>query len=188
MITKVCSHCGKRFPCTDEFFHKSKDHSGQHKNICRNCVSAYMKKYYKAKPKKNMYSDQRKSYIDKYRNTFKGDMSSKIACIKRSAKFHNHVPSNRLTLTIDEFMDIAIKFNYKCAYCNTPYNLVPSMIVRFSHNGSLSKNNTVISCSKCNKHKLSQTSHKSFEDWYKSQPFYSQERYNKIINHTKESK
>ena len=127
-----------------------------------------------------------REYMNKYINAYYGYYSTKISNIKRSAKVNNDIPKSRLTLTTDEFLEILEKFSFACCYCGqTNIELVPSMIVRFSHNGSLSRSNTVPSCSKCNRHKLSQTSHKSFEKWYKSQPFYSQERYNKIINHIK---
>lgn len=129
-----------------------------------------------------------REYMNKYINTYYGHFSTKISNIKRSAKVNNNIPKSRLTLTTDEFLKTLEKFNC-CAYCGlTNIELVPSMIVRFSHNGSLSRNNTIPSCSKCNKHKLSQTSHKSFEEWYLKQPFYDIDRYNKILNHTRESK
>lgn len=191
MITKTCNTCLKTLPATTDYFHKSKNHKYNLKNTCRWCCSKKMHIYNSNRLKTTESKKQHDKNVQAYRNTIRGRASLRISCIKRSARYYNKVPNSRLTLTTEEFMRILHIFEMKCAYCGISISeteLVPSMIVRFSHGGSLNYQNTVISCSKCNKHKLSQTSHKSFEQWYKSQPFYSQDRYNKILNHTKESK
>lgn len=131
---------------------------------------------------------QRK-YMKTYINTNYGFYSTKIANMKRSFKANNkNISADRLTLTTNEFIRIIIKFDYKCAYCGLQTDrLVPSMVVRFSHNGSLNYFNTVSSCQSCNNSKLDRTRlpQSSFEEWYEVQTFYSRERYNKIIEHTK---
>lgn len=186
MLIKVCNVCLKSFPATTEYFHVSKNHKYNLKNTCKNCCSQYAKMYNANKRKSNEFKQKHNLNVKAYRNTYKGNISFKISCIKRSARFHNKVNNNRLTLTTDEFIQIIEKFSHKCSYCGqTNVELIPSMIVRFSHNGNLCKTNTVASCHKCHVLKLQQTKCKSFEQWYQSQPFYSQERYNKILNHIK---
>lgn len=128
-----------------------------------------------------------RTYMSKYINSFYGKYSIKISNIKRSTKSKNNTPNSKLTLTTDEFIQILEFFNFECAYCGqTNIELIPSLITRFSHGGALEFNNVVCSCSYCNNSKLNKRK-LSFQQWYSLQPFYSQERYYKILQHiTKE--
>lgn len=189
MITKTCTKCNNTYPCNSDYFHKSKQHKFGYKNICKNCCSKYMKSYNLNQPKYKSNKTTR-DYINKYRQTIKGDISHKISVAKRSYKFqhYNKVSDSRLTLTTDQFMSICDYFNWSCAYCGKDLSKPTiSMVKRFSHGGDLEFNNVVCSCSECNKHKLSKTKHEffegCFEDWYKSYKYFSQDRYEIILNH-----
>lgn len=46
MITKICRVCGQEKPETEEYFHKSKTHSGGFTTICKSCKIEYDKEYY----------------------------------------------------------------------------------------------------------------------------------------------
>lgn len=132
-------------------------------------------------------SEYQRKYMKSYINTNYGFYSTKITNMKRSFKANNkNVDSSRLTLTTNEFIKIIIRFSGKCAYCGTSTDkLIPSMVVRFSHGGNLEFSNTLCACKACSKSKLDRTRlpQSSFEEWYKVQPFYSKERYDKIIQH-----
>lgn len=184
MIYKTCSKCNISYPCNSDYFHKSKEHKYGYKNICKSCVSTYMKLYKIHNTKPSEYKYQ---YINKYRETLKGSISHKISTTKRSYRFQNRYGNieNRLTLTTNEFLDIYLNvFDMKCAYCGE-YIPKPtiSMVKRFSHGGDLEYNNVVCSCYECAKNKIYKTSHEDFRTWYKKYKYFSQDRYETILNH-----
>lgn len=145
-----------------------------------------MKSYKIQNPKPSEYKYE---YINKYRETLKGNISHKISTTKRSYRFQNYYTNieDRLTLTTDQFLNIYLNvFHMSCAYCG---GYIPkptiSMIKRFSHGGNFEYNNVVSSCYKCNKNKLYRTSHDDFHTWYSNYKYFSEERYKTILNHIK---
>lgn len=184
MVYKTCSKCNISYPCTSDYFHKSKEHKYGYKNICKSCVSLYMQKYKIENPKP---SDYKLDYITKYRDSLKGSISHKLSCTKRSYKFQNNLASNnRLTLTTNQFMSICDKFNWCCAYCGKPLSKPTiSMVERFSHGYNLEYHNVVCSCHECNKLKLSKTSHTSFDQWYTNYKHFDFDRFDAILAHIK---
>ncbi|WP_346938210.1 hypothetical protein [uncultured Clostridium sp.] len=188
MITKECNTCHKLLPCTSEYFHKSKQHSGGYKNQCKKCVSTYMKEYNKTKPNKPYkYNPHNNQYVYKYRKTFKGLISYRISNIKRIGKFYFDIKPHQATLTTDQFIEILDKFSHSCSTCGAVGDMLPCLVKRLSHNGLIIYRNCIPMCKVCLS-KYHQSKPRTFEQWYIKQPFYSQDRYNKIINHTKESK
>ncbi len=67
-------------------------------------------------------------------------------------------------------------WNHQCAYCGAEENLTIDHIVPQSKGGMDFTKNVVCCCHSCNQDK----SHTPWEEWYFSQDFFSQERYEKI--------
>lgn len=62
------------------------------------------------------------------------------------------------TFTWSEFMRIARKFDYRCAYCGVkPERLDPDHVVPLSRGGSNAPSNLLPSCTPCNSHKGAMT-------------------------------
>ena len=72
--------------------------------------------------------------------------------------------------------NIKDNWNNKCAYCNSENNLTLDHIIPQSKGGTNFTKNIVCCCHSCNQSK----GHNSWEQWYFSQEFFSQENYEKI--------
>ena len=68
------------------------------------------------------------------------------------------------------------KWEYQCAYCGASTNLTIDHVVPRAKGGADFTNNVVCCCAPCNQDK----GHKSWEEWYFSQDFFSEKRYEKI--------
>lgn len=66
----------------------------------------------------------------------------------------------------------------KCAYCGSDQNLTLDHIIPQSKGGSDTTKNVVCCCHSCNQDKA----HTPWEDWYLSQEFFSEEKYERIKN------
>ena len=72
--------------------------------------------------------------------------------------------------------DIKEKWNWKCAYCGDKNNLTIDHVVPRAKGGTDFTKNVVCCCHSCNQSK----SHSPWEEWYLSQDFFDNEKYNKI--------
>lgn len=72
------------------------------------------------------------------------------------------------------------KWNNKCAYCESTENLTIDHIVPQSKGGLDLLENVVCCCKSCNSSK----GHIDWKDWYKSQSFFNEERFNTIMDWT----
>lgn len=68
------------------------------------------------------------------------------------------------------------QWNNKCAYCDSDQNLTLDHVVPRSKGGIDYTENVVCCCNSCNVSK----SHTNWEEWYSNQPFYDEDRKNKI--------
>lgn len=66
----------------------------------------------------------------------------------------------------------------KCAYCGSEDNLTLDHIIPRSKGGEDSTNNVICCCHSCNQSK----GHNSWEEWYSSQEFFNEIKYQKILN------
>ena len=84
-------------------------------------------------------------------------------------------------LTHQEWKEILIYFGGECAYCGcTPSRrkkLTKDHLVPISAGGETRPYNIVPACASCNSSKGT----KDFKDWFMKQPFFSQERLNRIF-------
>ena len=70
------------------------------------------------------------------------------------------------------------KWKHKCAYCESTEYLTIDHIVPQSKGGSDFLTNVLCCCRRCNNSK----SHTDWIEWYSSQDFFTEERYDVIIN------
>ena len=70
------------------------------------------------------------------------------------------------------------KWKHKCAYCESTECLTIDHIVPQSKGGSDFLTNVLCCCRRCNNSK----SHADWIEWYSSQDFFTEERYDVIIN------
>lgn len=69
------------------------------------------------------------------------------------------------------------KWKHKCAYCESTEYLTIDHIVPQSKGGSDFITNVLCCCRRCNNSK----SHINWEEWYSSQDFFTEERYDVIL-------
>lgn len=69
------------------------------------------------------------------------------------------------------------KWNYKCAYCESERDLTIDHIIPQVKGGSDFTRNVVCCCKSCNHSK----GHNSWEEWYKNQEFFTEDRFNSIL-------
>lgn len=191
------------FPCTTEYYYKSNMNSidGLH-TWCKECSrkKALEQKinkpeYYKQKDKERYDRDKdyRKKLNQKF-NLLNPGRKNEIreAYIKKHPEKQTEYrlrrePKNH-KISKKEWNDCQKYFDYKCAYCGLPLTehwVTYKGIIKLGnfhkeHNNDKGANdlsNCVPSCESCNCKKWSF----DFEEWYRSYPHFSQERYNKII-------
>ena len=78
------------------------------------------------------------------------------------------------------------EFNYECAYCGSKENLNMEHLIpqrkcaaEYPEITDLQEN-LIVNCQNCN---MSRNDTTPIQNWYKKQPFYTEERFNKIIEH-----
>ena len=113
-------------------------------------------KIYNTKNKKKLLDRRRKLYYEKeneysrlYIKTDRGKVTVQRNKAKRRAKERNIIS----TLTFQEWEDVLIEFNHKCAYCNNKTELVKEHIIPISKGGNNIRENVVPSCGICNSKK-----------------------------------
>ena len=77
--------------------------------------------------------------------------------------------------------DIKENWGFKCANCGSEHHLTIDHIVPRAKGGTDFTKNCLCACHSCNQDK----SHSPWEEWYKNQEFFSQEKYDKIKNWVK---
>lgn len=81
------------------------------------------------------------------------------------------------TFTVDQWKQIKIYFNNKCAYCGKELPLTQDHFKALSEGGEYTINNIIPVCQSCNSSK----SIKNFFDWYPNYEFYNKEREKSIL-------
>ena len=86
--------------------------------------------------------------------------------------------NNGFVLTNVEWQENLEYFDHSCAYCGSKENITKDHIIPLTKGGTTSKSNMIPACNSCNTSKLNH----DFENWYKKQSFFTDERFNKIMN------
>lgn len=112
--------------------------------------------------------------IRRNENRTKKKHSDFIGCQKRRGE-------DNPEFTHQEWKETLIFFNGECAYCGcTPrrgQRLTRDHLEPVSHGGRTVQGNIIPACSSCNSSKGAE----DFKDWFMAQPFFSQERLNRIF-------
>ena len=195
ILTKTCTKCGNTLPATTEFYHKSKKGKYGLQSQCKKCIKQYnenhkeqilkyAKQYYEENKEhqkniKRQYYEKNKQYYKKkwkeYTKTPKGKTTLFNAFTKR--RFNEQTQGNGITG--DQWLEMMRYFDWKCAYSGITLNKDTRSI---DHITPLTKGgeheiwNLVpmyrpYNCSKNAKDLL---------EWYKEQPFFSEDRLQKI--------
>lgn len=190
---KRCSKCGKIQPL--ENFGKNKNATDGLNYQCKSCLKEYRiqhkeerkiyDKKYCAEHKEEIAAYDRQyyqknkekllAYQQQYLKTEKGKAVAKAHSHKRNAQKQN----NGGEFTADEWLMLCSEFDNKCAYCGAETKLTADHIYPLSKGGVNKISNIIPVCQSCNSSKHAHT----LKDWYPKQPFFSQERYDKIIDY-----
>jgi 5-methylcytosine-specific restriction endonuclease McrA len=192
METKVCSICKKEKPIND--FYKAKLFKDGHMYFCKECDRERKKKYkegvikdiekYEKIKKKNKeynreYKKNNREIIKErkrlYRKTEKGKIQHKIEKQKRKAR----LKQTECAYKSSDWLECIEYFNNKCCYCGEQKELYQEHFVPLNKGGEYTKNNIIPACKSCNSSKQD----RDFEEWYKTQPFYSEIRKKKIYKY-----
>lgn len=92
---------------------------------------------------------------------------------RKSSRLSNHSAS----YTLDQVQNLKELFNNQCAYCEKNSLLTLDHFVPFSKGGPDCLGNLIPACLSCNSSKRDRNP----EEWYKSQGFYSKQRWLKIV-------
>jgi len=204
-LEKKCSKHDIYFPdedswflCTEEYFYKNKSSSRDGLNTwCKKCSSkkAYesiMSDYerFQKNRKKYMQTDKFKKWRikneEEYREWNKQWRIDNKEYLYQYAKEREKHKKHKISSK--EWNECKKYFNHRCAYCGLALEdhyimfkgeLIPSDFHKehVYHFGKNDLSNCVPACRNCNSYKWEF----EFEDWYKKQPFFTEERYNKIL-------
>lgn len=200
--TRVCTRCGLEKPLS-EF---GKRGNGGFYSQCKACVNERMAQYVKDNhdiviQRKREYHRTHKAQIDSYNKqyylTHKDEVKQRVKDweianperAKENAVISAHNQRSKRTGCRSNFSLAdwkACKEHFskdgivRCAYCGKPIlRATIDHVVSLNKGGENTVNNVVPSCGKCNSSKFDHP----FEEWYKKQPFYSEERENQIVTY-----
>lgn len=151
-LYKVCSFCGEEKPIT-EFSKNGVDSKGAvcYRDDCKECYN-----------------------IRRRENATKSRHSGFISGQKRRGE---EAPD----LSLQEWKEAVIFFKGQCAYCGCTtrkgQRLTRDHVVPISHGGKTTQDNIVPACASCNSSKGAE----DWRDWFMRQPFFSQDRMNRIF-------
>jgi len=81
------------------------------------------------------------------------------------------------TLTFEQWENIKIYFNNRCAYCNKKLPLAQDHFIPLSKDGEYTNNNIIPSCKSCNSSK----NNKLFREWYPEYKYFNKKREKNIL-------
>lgn len=134
--------------------------------------------YWKNNPKdKKNFDRQRSAWMSRFRYMINEDMRIKGREKTRRRKYKEREQGYIGHVTAKEFRARRREFEGNCAYCGTHGNPIMEHFLALSKGGSHTISNILPTCNDCNKDKLAQDP----ETWYRSQPFFSEVRWRKIL-------
>ena len=148
-----CTTCGQLKTLYDGYHKNGVDDSGgtAYRLECKTC--------YNAKRKENSVSNKHTEFLGHQRHRGESDIS----------------------YTYTEWREAVIFFGGMCAYCGRTMRkcetLTRDHLDSVSKGGKTEQGNIIPACNTCNCSKGNQ----EFKDWYMKQPFFSQERLNRIF-------
>ena len=200
--SKVCSVCKIEKPLS-EFYTAS---MGGFRSYCKECSNKASRAQHIRNrdayiQRKRQYHKEHKQEIAEYNHRYYKDHTEEIKArvdewerqnperAKENQVMYFHRARSRRagiksTFTRAEWAYCKAYFSedgiLHCAYCGKPIkNATQDHVIPFSAGGENTANNILPSCMVCNSSK----GDKPFEEWYKEQPFYSDERKDKILTY-----
>ena len=135
--------------------------------------AAYQSPEYKAYMQRYHQSDSYKASRKKYNQSLKGKLADrKNKNLRKSRKRNNH----SFSYSSNELLKVKEKFNGECVYCGKPGEEIDHFIA-IKNGGPEVLGNLVLACRHCNGSK----NDSDVQDWYPRQPFYSKQRWKKIL-------
>jgi len=147
-------------------------------------IKAYRKKYNKKYNKR--YHEKNPDYNKMYylKNLEKCIQTNKMwyetnkeSCRKRYNDRRAKKKELLSTLTLEQWQEIKVFFNFKCVYCGKEKPLEQDHFIPLSKDGEYTKTNIVPACKSCNCSKYNL----DFFEWYPRQLFYNKKREQKIL-------
>lgn len=200
MEYKICNVCGKKLLNNLENFYFAVSNKDGLTKQCKTCILKRQKRY----KKKNR--DKVLEWQRKYRENHKGKViesnlkyraKNKLKIKEANHKYHQTHKAKALSVinwhkkiarlngaradfTIEQWINCKEYFNGSCAYCGTKTSkLQQDHVIPKSKGGEYTASNIICVCSKCNGNKKD----KVFKEWYREQPFYSEDREKLIIDY-----
>lgn len=126
------------------------------------------------------YKKQALNYIDfdeKYTELLK-NRKKKQEKITRINQKRRHQKREDFSLTPEQWEETCNHFDYGCVYCGKYTQLTYDHFIPFSKGGSFGQENILPCCKLCNSRK----NNKDFNEWYRNQLFYSEDKEKVIID------
>ena len=195
MHFKTCTKCGETLPATTEYFHKDKNGKYGLKSTCKKCRAEYHKQHYednKDKIKqyyednKDKHSNYMKQWYEnnkdkvrkrgkQYRSTVQGQIVKFNSSCKRRTKEQNQ--GNGITKY--QWLEMMKYFEFRCAYSGEVLNENTRSIDHIEPLNQGGEHEIWNVVPMYRSYNLSKHD-KDMLQWYKEQPYYSEERLQKI--------
>lgn len=153
VLMRQCVCCGDTFPLLTNYNKNGTDEHGNpaYRQECKTC--------YNAKRKENRISNKHSQFVAHQRTRGEADVDYSFA----------------------EWRETVIYFGGACAYCGRTMrrneSLTRDHLLAVSKGGSTTQRNIVPACGACNSSK----GNTDWREWLMKQPFFSQDRMNKIF-------
>ncbi|RDW17626.1 hypothetical protein CWR48_14010 [Oceanobacillus arenosus] len=203
---KACTKCGIEKPFTNEYYAKDNRKKSGLRSACKECgneyrrnnrgkVNQYLKEYHvknkeKISNNKKKYYQENKEEKQAYALKYRKENIESIRAYKKKHKrenrdFYNYHKQKRRaiinklphSLDVEQWNEIKIRFNHKCAYCGMKLELQQEHFIPVSKGGEYTRNNIIPACIHCNSSK----NDKNFFDWYPTYKYYSEQRESEIL-------
>lgn len=167
-VYKRCTKCGEWLEATTEYFHKDRKKQLKLNSQCKECRNKYRKQHYFDN------KEYTKEQIKQYNQTFQGKLTMKNKVHKRRA-----LKKQGRGYTLEQEQEMLKFFGGKCAYSGEPLidiNKTIDHIKPLNKGGEHEIWNLVPMLDSYNSSKHN----KNMLDWYIKQPFFDENRLEKI--------
>lgn len=181
-VIKVCSKCKRILVANETNFRKCKGGKGGLRSNCRNCEKIYDKQYRKgnkdkiAKKKKEWYKENQEEIKDKQKQY---RLKNPEKMFNRNNKRRKREENQGNGITKEQWLEMMQFFDWCCAYSGEVLNednRSVDHIIPLNKNGE----NEIWNCVPMRKSYNRSKYISDMLEWYIEQPFYSEERLNKI--------
>lgn len=170
----------KRREYEKQYREEHKQQYKEHREKNKEKHKRYMNIYYENNREKfQQYAQDNKGKIYKRNKIYVENNREKI--YERNRKRKKLLWKLKHTLKPNEWEQIKLNFNNKCAYCGQAKKLEHEHFIPISKGGEFTVNNIIPACKSCN----SKKHNSDFFEWYPQQEFYSKERERLILKHLK---